>query len=245
MARVTKIEWATSTWSPITGCSPISEGCKFCFAARMVKRFPVLHKPGVPFSRIVFHHDRLEAPLRRRKPRRIFVGSMTDMFHPAVQITWIDRVLEVIAARPQHTFMVLTKRPENMERQLYGGIINRQLGSGDFLPNLWWGVTVESAAHLNRINVLRLIPAAIRFVSFEPLLGRVWKQNGINLVGIDWVIVGCETGPGARPMDQEWARIIKSQCAAERRAFFAKKATPHDKTLDDLPFELRLREFPV
>jgi protein gp37 len=250
MSANTKIEWCDATWNPITGCSPASEGCKHCYAARMVNRLPALHgyplkyidseepqRDPTPFSRLVFHPERLKVPLRWRKPRRIFVGSMTDMFHKKVETEWLKNVFKIVTACPQHIFMMLTKRPENVNRVLYGTY------RWNVIPeNLWIGVTVESAEHLERVDILRTIPAAKRFISFEPLLGSI---PNINLSGINWIIVGCETGPGARPMDQAWAWHLRVNAYQYQRAFFMKKATPRDRTKEDLPEDLRIREVPI
>jgi len=167
----TKIPWATHVWNPITGCTKISEGCQNCYAHALAKRFN-----GGDFS-VTFHPERLDQPLKVKKPARIFVGSMTDIFHDAVDTHWIDDVLEVIGACPQHTFMMLTKRPENMDRKLYEVTEAhgcRELGGGDYLPNLWLGVTAENQARADeRIPILLSILAAVHFVSVEPMLGPV------------------------------------------------------------------------
>lgn len=243
MADKSKIEWCDATWNPITGCTPISKGCRHCYAARMVNRLPALHgyplkyvdseepqREPTPFSRLVFHPERLETLLHWKKPRRIFVGSMTDMFHENMSLKWLDRVMYFIDRCPQHTFLFLTKRPEHMKKYFRSEY-----------PGVWLGVTVESSAHLDRIDVLRTIPAVKRFVSFEPLLEPI---TGVNLCGIDWVIVGCETGPGARRMDLSWAWNLRVNAYQYRRSFFMKKATPRDKSIDDLPEDLRIREIP-
>jgi protein gp37 len=218
MGATTKIEWATASWNSITGCTPASEGCAHCYAAGLVKRFPALHGAGVPFSTPVYHPERLDAPLHWRKPKRIFVGSMTDMFHEKVKNEWVDHVMDVIERCPQHTFMFLTKRPIEMDsyfRYRFYGPVKRTP-----LPNVWLGVTVENARHLDRIDTLRSIPAAKRFISFEPLLGPVGK---FDLHGIDLAIVGSETGPGKRYMDEQWALKIAVQCHDAGVKFFFKK----------------------
>jgi protein gp37 len=183
-----------------------------------------------PF-RVTFHPDRLKEPLRRKKPRRIFVCSMADIFHGDVKVEWIDNILEVIAACPQHIFLMLTKRPQNIEEKFYGEASARVLGGGDYLPNLWLGVTAENQTRADeRIPILLQIPAAVRFVSLEPLLGpvlttqarRVVSVDGENVSRIHWMIAGGETGPGARPMHPNWVRSLRDQCIAADVPFFFK-----------------------
>lgn len=208
----TKIEWTDRVWNPITGCFPISMGCQHCYAERMVKR--LAGRFGYPADdpfRVTFHPDRLKLPLQWRKPSMIFVNSMGDFFHPDVEMDWINAVLDIIAATPRHTYQILTKRPHLIEEKLY---------SGSFLPNLWIGVTVESFHYIHRIDELRKIPAAVRFISFEPLIDEVFD---LDLTGIDWVIVGGETGPGARDMSPYWVGSILDQCQKQGVPFFFKK----------------------
>jgi protein gp37 len=174
-------------------------------------------------GKVMFVPSELEKPLRWKKPRRIFVCSMGDIFHPSVPTIWIDAVLEVIDACPQHTFLLLTKRADLIEEKLYGVTADhgcRELGGGDYLPNLWLGVTVCHPNERWKIEALRRIPAAQRWVSFEPLL---WDMGRVNLDGISWVVAGAETGPGARRMPQEWARGLRDQCVAAGTPFFFKK----------------------
>ena len=235
----TKIEWTDKTWNPITGCTPISEGCRNCYAKRMAQR--LAGRYGYPADdpfRVTFHHDRLELPLRWKKPSKIFVNSMGDLFHGDVLTDNVYRVLDIIRRCPQHTFQILTKRPERAKTVLFN--IGRRHLETIRLPNLWLGVTVENAKYTDRIDILRTIPAAVRFISFEPLLGDVGK---LNLEGIHWVIVGGETGTGARPMNADWARSIRDQCAADGVPFFFKKTgTPlgNQEYLDNTWY----REFP-
>lgn len=260
MGANTKISWAQATWNPITGCTPESEGCAHCYAAGLVKRFPALHKPGVPFSTPVYHSGRMDAPLHWRKPRRIFVGSMTDMFHEDVNIFWLLDVLDFISRVPHHTFMFLTKRPARMKTMLAD--IGEKLPSLASLPNLWLGVTAENQQRADeRIPVLLGIPAAKRFVSIEPMLGPIdlrrvqwpgrhrvdvlrggyWEDRDVFFKGfvnhsdmnkLDLVIVGAETGPGKRPMDPVWALDIRDQCEAAEVPFFFKKDSEGGSTLD-------------
>ncbi len=227
----TKIEWCDEVWNPITGCSSASEGCQNCYARRMARR--LAGRCGYPawpteFD-VTFHPDRLELPLKWKKPRRIFVNSMGDFFHNEVDTHWIDDVLEVIGACPQHTFLVLTKRPQNIERKLYEVTAAhgcRELGGGDYLPNLWLGVTAENQARANeRIPILLSIPAAVHFVSVEPMLGPVDLSNWLCPEGdvLDWVIAGPETGPGARECKPEWIEELANQCEDAGVPFFDKR----------------------
>jgi protein gp37 len=267
MSDKTKIEWADATWNPVTGCTPVSPGCEHCYAKRLADRFPQVHGERVidvgdvntrlPFNQIEFHPDRLEIPLHWREPRRIFVCSMGDLFHPDVRPEWIYRVLDVIAVCPQHTFMVLTKRPENILDKLpddYGTTC------GGVLPNLWLGVTAENQEMADkRMPILLQVPAAKRFVSVEPMLGPVWlsqnwqdylvgweTQAGIDKNGdpepyqsqtekLDWVICGPETSPGARHMNLDWARSLRDQCVAADVPFFYKRGELDGKLWHQFP----------
>jgi protein gp37 len=238
----TKIEWCDETWNPVTGCSPISEACEHCYAKRMANR---LRGRGYPVDepfRPTFHPHRLQEPLHWKKPKWIFVSSMGDIFHSEVRVAWIDEVLKVIIDCPQHTFILLTKRPQNIEEKLYREASGRVLGDGDYLGNVWIGVTAENQARANeRIPILQKISAEVRFVSVEPMLGPVdirpylpHKQMLSSRVqsihaaapknrrGIDWVIAGGETGPGARPMHPDWARSLRDQCLDAHVPFFFK-----------------------
>lgn len=200
----TKIEWCDYTWNPITGCSPVSEGCEHCYAAGISKRF------GLPWGEPVFNKDRLEDPLKLKKPARIFVGSMTDMLHPLIELHHAGLVFDVIQKCPQHTFMLLTKRP--------AGMLPADIAD---MPNLWMGVTAENQARADeRIPMLLEIPAAVRFVSLEPMLGPVdlSKWNGL-----DWVIAGPETGTGARQCDSAWIFDVAAECAIAGVPFFDKR----------------------
>lgn len=226
----TKIEWCDETWNPITGCTPISEGCKNCYAERMTKRLAGrFGYPRIdPFSPAMWHEDQLNKPLKWKKPRKVFVCSMGDIFHDDVYLWQIDAILEVISACPQHTFLLLTKRPENIDRKIY--TTNpiepcRELGGGDYLPNVWIGVTVENqkqadirTPELLKSEFARLCP--VRFVSVEPMLGSV--QFAIA-DGLDWVICGGETGPGARLMRNEWVLYLLNQCKTSDVPFFFKQ----------------------
>ncbi len=212
-----KIEWTDATWNPVTGCTPVSTGCANCYAKRMAKRLAGRHgyPKTNPFT-VTVHLDRLEEPLRWRKPRMVFVCSMGDLFHDDVPGDVIDKVFAVMELAPQHTFQVLTKRPHHMATYLNA----RGFGLNP-LPNVWLGTSVEdqSLAHY-RIPYLLNCPAVVRFLSCEPLLGPL---PNLNLDGIHWVIVGGESGPGARPMNSDWARDIRNQCQAAGVPFFFKQ----------------------
>lgn len=219
----TTIEWTDATWNPVAGCSIISPGCTNCYAMRMAARleamgtekyFGLTRKSGnrhVWTGRVALDEEALGAPMRWRKPRMIFVNSMSDLFQDAVPPEFIGAVWAQMAAAKQHTFQVLTKRAERMAE------IARTL---PVLPNVWLGVSVENGEHAFRLDHLRRTKAAIRFVSFEPLLGSVASAD---LSGIDWAIVGGESGPKARPMEQAWVREIRSICRPHGTAFFFKQ----------------------
>lgn len=225
----TKIEWADARWNPVTGCSRVSEGCRNCYAERMAKRLAgrCEYPADDPFS-VTFHPGRLHEPTRWRKPRRVFVCSMADLFHDDVDVAWLHGVFDVISACAQHTFMVLTKRPERMFN-FFAGTSGAGLNV-EPMPNLWLGVSVENqAAATDRIGWLLDTPAAVRFVSCEPLLGPVdllpWMAS------LDWVIVGGESGPGARPMHPYWVRNIRDLVVDYERPFFFKQWGGRDKKL--------------
>ena len=209
----TKIEWTDATWNPVTGCHKISPGCKHCYAERMSKR---LHAAGMPkyrngFTVVTTHPDALDIPLRWRKPRAIFVNSMSDLFHDAVPDDFIRQVFAVMTQAHWHRYQVLTKRPERLLA------LNETL---PWPPQVWLGVSVESDRYVGRIDLLRQTDAAVKFLSLEPLLGPL---PSLNLDGIDWVIVGGESGPGARPMQREWAADIRDQCLAAGVPFHFKQ----------------------
>lgn len=210
----TKIEWTDETWNPVTGCQQVSPGCDHCYAKTWAGRQMGEWK-GRAFEQVRCHEDRLEIPARRKKPTRFFVNSMSDLFHKDVPDEFIEQVFLVMLGSPQHTFQVLTKRPERMRR-----FIPSFLRFFREPKNAWLGVSVENAGYKWRIDMLRETPAAIRFLSIEPLLGDVGE---LNLDGIHWVIVGGESGPGARPMHQQWALSILRQCEAANVPFFFKQ----------------------
>lgn len=206
MSAHSRIEWTDATWNPVTGCSAVSAGCANCYARRMAHRF---HGPR-GFD-VTLHPERLEIPFHWRKPRRVFVNSMSDLFHDAVPFDFIAKVFDVMQECEHHTFQVLTKRPARMADMV---------GRLPWPANVWVGATVENADASNRIGELRRVPAAVRFLSCEPLLGPI---SNLSLDGIHWVIVGGETGPGARQMDTQWAASIMRQCQDARVPFFFKR----------------------
>lgn len=205
------IEWTDATWNPVTGCTKVSPGCKHCYAERFAERFRGVQ--GHPFEQgfdLRLWPERLEQPLRWRASRRIFVNSMSDLFHPDVPDAFILRVFEVMEEASHHQFQVLTKRPERA-LELAPRLVWPQ--------NVWMGTSVESQPYTRRIDKLRNIPAHVRFLSCEPLLGPL----SLDLAGIHWVIVGGESGPGARPMRPEWVTSIRDQCREVDVAFFFKQ----------------------
>lgn len=216
MSTTTQIEWTDATWNPVTGCSKITRGCDFCYAERFSERFRGV--PGHPFENgfdLTLRPERLRQPLDWRQPKRIFVNSMSDLFYKEVPRPFIDAVFNTMEAADWHTFQVLTKRSSLMARYLRG-----RYGSGLAPPHIWLGVSVEDAKNTVRLKHLRASRASVRFVSFETLLGSV---GSVNLKGIDWAIVGGESGPKARPMAKEWAIEIRDQCRAAKVAFFFKQ----------------------
>ena len=252
----TKIEWADKSWNPITGCTPVSAGCEHCYAKRLAEgrlRGRYGYSQLEPF-RVAIHPTRLKQPCHWRKPCRVFVCSMSDIFHEDVSSQYIDKILHTIWACQKHTFIVLTKRPELIKEKFYTRFakhIPRFMETFPApLPNLWLGVTVESPKYLWRIDKLLEIQAAVRFVSFEPLLGPV-DLTGLHLDRysqslqpyfdrLDWVIVGGETGPGARPMHPDWARQIRDDCVAANVPFFFKQMSRKAA----IPEDLLIREWP-
>lgn len=212
MAGLSKIEWTEATWNPVTGCDKISPGCKNCYAERFALRLQAAgtlqYKDGFLLT---LHPESLEAPLSWKKPRVIFVNSMSDLFHQDVPISFIKQTFDVIRAAPQHQFQILTKRAERLAE------LDAQLLWSD---NIWMGVSVENADYIYRIEHLKRTTAKIKFLSLEPLLGPL---PNLDLKGIDWVIVGGESGPYARPMKPQWVRQIRAQCIAAKVPFFFKQ----------------------
>jgi protein gp37 len=216
MASTTQIEWTDATWNPVTGCTKITRGCDFCYAERFSERFRGV--PNHPFEDgfdLKPRQERLKQPLTWRQSRRIFVNSMSDLFHKDVPRAFIDSVFDTMEAADWHTFQVLTKRSSLMTRYL-----RNRYGTGKAPPHIWLGVSVEDAKNLIRLKHLSVAQASVKFVSFEPLLGSVGKMD---LKGIDWAIVGGESGPNSRPMKEEWAIEIRDQCRSAKVAFFFKQ----------------------
>lgn len=259
MSDKTHIEWTEATWNPVTGCSKVSQGCKHCYAERDWKRLsanPGTRYYGRAFTDVRIHGDVLGLPLRWKRPRRIFVNSMSDLFHEAVPDEFIDQVFAVMAAARQHTFQILTKRPERMRtylaeqgRRLAIDYASRQIGIDEPftyrrlpLPNVWLGTSVEDQATADeRIPALLDTPAAVRWISAEPLIGPLsfrwatwacrapsphpdghyWHLDGLR--GIDWVVSGGESGPHARPAHPDWFRALRDQCAVAGVAYLHKQ----------------------
>lgn len=219
------IEWTEETWNPVAGCAMVSPGCTNCYAQRMAARLQAMgmekyqgttRKSGtraVWTGRVNADHRNMDAPLRWHRPRRIFVNSMSDLFQKAVRPAVVRHVWSVMERAHWHTFQVLTKRPEMMATTFAAGTL-------PVLPNVWLGTSVESEEYLPRLDALRAVPASVRFVSFEPLLGPIERPD---LTGIHWAIVGGESGPEARPMEAGWVEDIREACREHRTAFFFKQ----------------------
>jgi protein gp37 len=208
------IEWTEATWNPVTGCSKVSPGCAHCYAEALSLRFGWSRKPWLPEhaeANVALHEERLEQPLRWRRPRMIFVNSMSDLFHELVPFSFIEEVFAVMAAAEQHTFQILTKRHERM------AALAPRLS---WPANVWMGVSIENRRWAERADCLRQVPAAIRFISAEPLLGPL---DGIDLDGIDWLIAGGESGRRHRPVRAEWLRDLRDECKDAGVAFFFKQ----------------------
>ena len=234
MATQSKIEWTEMTWNPITGCTKISQGCKHCYAELLAKRLQAMgvqrYRNGF---RITLHEDLIEAPLKWKQPRLVFVNSMSDLFHEHVPLAFIQRVFETMVRCPQHTFQVLTKR---------SGRLREVADALPWSPNIWMGVSVEDSRVINRIHDLRQVPASVRFLSCEPLIGPI---DSLPLEGVHWVIVGGESGPKARRMEQAWVDSILLQCQQKGVAFFFKQwggvrkdltgRELHGRTFDEMP----------
>ncbi|PSR27617.1 MAG: hypothetical protein C7B46_19330 [Sulfobacillus benefaciens] len=269
MSDKTAIGWTDATWNPVTGCSKVSPGCQHCYAEAVSHRYGWTTQPWTmphAAANVQVHPDRLDQPLRWRKPRRIFVNSMSDLFHEAVPDAFLDQVFAIMAMTDRHTYQILTKRPDRMQQYLtnsetprriadvilhtapsypiYGvravDLYNRSIWP---LPNVWLGVSVEDQRRADeRIPLLLQTPAAVRFVSCEPLLGPVvltalpfpvpggetvainaLHRSSVFAPRIDWVIAGAESGPKARPMDDDWVRSLRDQCQAAGVPFFFKQ----------------------
>lgn len=217
MAIASKIEWTDATWNPVRGCTKISPGCKHCYAETFAERFRGVK--GHPYEQgfdLRLVPEKLAEPLRWRQPKTIFVNSMSDLFHSAVPDAYIELVARVMATAKWHTFQVLTKRSGRM-----GDLLNSRLRFAASQPHIWWGVSVENKQHgLPRVEDLQSSPAVVRFLSIEPLLEEL---GPIDLRGIAWVIVGGESGPGARRMERDWVISIRNQCKLQGVPFFFKQ----------------------
>jgi len=221
MADGSAIEWTEATWNPTTGCDRLSVGCDHCYALTLAKRLKAMGAPKYqndgdprtsgPGFGVTIHPGALRIPYSWREPRVVFVNSMSDLFHARVPVSFVREVFSVMADTPRHTYQVLTKRSHRLVR------LADQL---DWPPNVWLGVSVEDSAQLQRIDHLRGVPAAVRFLSCEPLLGPL---HGLDLTGIGWVIAGGESGPGRRPLDRTWAADIRDACTAAGVPFFFKQ----------------------
>lgn len=216
MAESSSIEWTNSTWNPVTGCTKISAGCDHCYAERFSERFRGVK--GHPFEHgfdLMLRPERLEQPLRWGKPRMIFVNSMSDLFHKSVPTTFIDQVFDTMEQASWHVFQVLTKRSSLLRRY-----INARYKDRTAPPHIWLGVSVEDGTKKSKILHLRESNASVRFLSIEPLIGRI---GALDLTGIHWVIVGGESGPGYRPMELNWVREVRDQCVDADVPFFFKQ----------------------
>lgn len=247
MSVGTGIEWTDVTWNPTTGCRKVSPGCDHCYAATLARRLKAMGNPRYqndgpdgPGFGLTLHSDKLDEPKLWRNPRRVFVNSMSDLFHSEVPVGFIESVFRTMAACPRHQFQILTKRPNRMQR-----VVSAFSPDLCELPNVWLGVSIENDDYTWRANSLRSTPASVRFLSLEPLLGPL---PSLSLVGIDWVIVGGESGPGFRPIDADWVRPIRDHCRALGVAFFFKQWGGHTpraggrdldgERFDDLPRQL-------
>ncbi|MEQ9447751.1 MAG: phage Gp37/Gp68 family protein, partial [Rhodospirillaceae bacterium] len=216
VANHTRIEWTNATWNPVTGCTKISAGCDNCYAERFAERFRGVD--GHPFQSgfdLTLRPDRIEQPLKWRKPQMVFVNSMSDLFHKEVPRKFIDRVFDTMERADWHRFQVLTKRSS-----LLRDYVNRRYAEGVVPPHIWLGVSVEDRKRVSRIRHLRQASISTRFLSLEPLLGPL---GTLDLDGIHWVIVGGESGPRFRPMEESWALEIRDQCVAANVPFFFKQ----------------------
>jgi protein gp37 len=220
VADKSAIEWTDATWNPVTGCSKVSPGCAHCYAERLSLRFGQSKAPWTPQNapaNVKLHPERLRLPLSWRTSRRVFVNSMSDLWHELVPDEYIDAVYEVMALSPRHQFQVLTKRPERMVEWLEGPGAR---WASEPLPNVWLGVSIENDRWTGRADLLRRSPAAVRFISAEPLLGPL---TSLRLEGIDWIIAGGESGIGARPVKADWIRDLRDRSVAGGVKFFFKQ----------------------
>jgi Bacteriophage protein gp37 len=243
MAQSSTIEWTESTWNPVTGCSKISPGCKHCYAERMAERLQAMGQPNYRNGfALTLQPQMLELPLQWKKPQTIFVNSMSDLFHRDVPFTYIQRVFDVMRRAHWHRFQILTKRASRLAQ------LDAEL---DWPANVWMGVSVESTEYVSRIDELRSTRSLVKFLSLEPLLGPL---PHLDLRDIDWVIIGGESGPGARPMKPSWVTDIRDQCRQSGVAFFFKQwggtnkkragRTLEGRTWDELPVAKQIPRTP-
>lgn len=212
MGDKSRIEWTDATWNPVTGCTKVSPGCKYCYAERLAARLQVMGNPRYQNGfAVTLHPDQLMLPLRWAKPRMIFVNSMSDLFHEDIPESFIHQVFEVMGQAHQHVFQILTKRAQRLE-----ALASRL----PWPPNVWQGVSIENSRHTWRVQCLQQVPAAVRFLSAEPLLGPI---PDLPLDDIQWVVVGGESGPQHRTLDPAWVRDIRHQCQSARVPFFFKQ----------------------
>ena len=239
MAQGSGIEWTESTWNPVTGCNKISPGCKHCYAERMAERLQAMGQPNYRNGfQLTLQPRMLELPLAWKRPQTIFVNSMSDLFHKDVPLDYIQRVFDVMRRAHWHRFQVLTKRADRL------AALDREL---EWAANVWMGVSVENADYVDRIDDLQRTRAMVKFLSLEPLLGPLPR---LDLRGIDWAIVGGESGPGARAMDPRWVTELRDQCVAAGVAFFFKQWGGTNKkragrTLDGRTWDEMPRSLPV
>jgi len=244
MSNGTAIEWTDATWNPVTGCRKVSPGCDNCYAATLAKRLKAMGNPRYqndgpdgPGFGLTLHSDKVREPLSWRSPRMVFVNSMSDLFHRDVPEKFISSVFETMAEASHHHFQILTKRPKRMAR-VVPGLVDRF----GLLPNVWLGTSIENDDYTWRADYVRRAPAAVRFLSVEPLLGPV---PSLDLAGINWIIVGGESGPRARALAPEWVRVIRDRATTAGVSFFFKQwggRTPKaggrildGRTWDELP----------
>lgn len=250
MAGITPIEWSDMSWNPTSGCTRVTEGCSRCYAFTLHDMrheayekyhgvYPKTGKPmpkqySKPFSEIQLFPERLRTPLTWKTPQKVFVNSMSDLFHSDVPEEFIAQVFKTMNEASQHTFQILTKRPARAAR------LAKHF---NWTPNIWMGTSIESDLVVGRANLLRKVPAAVRFISAEPLLGEL---THLDLTGISWLICGAESGGGARPMDLDWARFLRDRCQDEHVAFFLKQyaVNGHKVSLPELDGKV-WQEFPV
>jgi protein gp37 len=247
------IQWTEATWNPTTGCDRTSPGCDNCYALTLSARLKAMGQPKYqadgdsktsgPGFKLSLHEDALEVPLRWRTGRHVFVNSMSDLFHPDVPVEFIAKVLDVAHRTPQHTYQVLTKRSGRL------AVVADEL---DWPPNVWMGVSIETDRYTFRVRQLAAVPAAIRFLSCEPLLGPL---PSLDLDGLDWVIVGGESGRNARPLDLGWVRDLRDRCSAAAVDFFVKQlgtawsiehghGRTHGGSIERWPIDLQVRQMP-